>query len=173
MSILSYISVCLQVFWYFQVSDSVSSLVWSTSASHGKHLLSLTSEEFVHTLNEALVASHYLFTFCVTLWHLCDTMWHCDSYVTSMWYCDIYAILCDTATAMWHLCDTVWHCDSYVTAMWHCDIYVTRSQQFWHSVLLYSTCSRTIRTTMFSYLQSSHGMLTYCGSSLQVWCHLT
>jgi len=40
----------------FQLTDCLSSLVWSTSIEHAKELLSLSNESFVDSLNDALVS---------------------------------------------------------------------------------------------------------------------
>lgn len=40
----------------FQLTDCLSSLVWSTSIEHAKELLSLSNEGFVDSLNDALVS---------------------------------------------------------------------------------------------------------------------
>lgn len=40
----------------FQLTDCLSSLVWSTSIEHAKELLSLPNEGFVDSLNDALVS---------------------------------------------------------------------------------------------------------------------
>lgn len=39
-----------------QLTDCLSSLVWSTSIEHAKELLSLPNESFVDSLNDALVS---------------------------------------------------------------------------------------------------------------------
>jgi len=40
----------------FQLTDCLSSLVWSTSIEHAKELLTLSNESFVDSLNDALVS---------------------------------------------------------------------------------------------------------------------
>lgn len=43
----------------FQLTSSMSSLVWATTKEHAQQLLGMSNEQFVDALNEALVCITY------------------------------------------------------------------------------------------------------------------
>ena len=55
-TLIKLITTCV-VWLSLQLSDSKSSLVWSTTTSHAKNLVSLPEEKFVEAVNDALVRS--------------------------------------------------------------------------------------------------------------------